>query len=81
MLPACVNADGSANHRNTEWSRWCREELASRADVLLIEIDRSIHAPSDHVPNMGDHFDRIVYYRVAEDIMARAASLQLAVAA
>ena len=81
VLPACVNADGSANHRNTEWSRWCREELASRANVLLIEIDRSIHAPSDHVPNMGDHFDRIVYYRVAEDIMARAASLQLAVAA
>ena len=75
VLPACGNADGTANHRNTEWSRWCREELGSRPNVLLIDIDRSIHSASEHIPNMGDHFDRIVYYRVAEDIMGQVTAL------
>ncbi len=41
----------------------------------LIDIDRSIHAPTDRSAEMGDHFDRIVYWRVAEDIMGRVAQL------
>ena len=71
VQPARWNADGTANHRNTEWVRWCTEALAGRPNVLLIDIDEQIHGPGDHAPNMGDHFDRIVYYRVAEDIMAK----------
>ncbi len=71
VLPSCWSYDGSPNVRNTEHARWCREELQGRPNVHLIDIDQSIHRQSDRSADMGDHFDRIVYYRVAEDIMQR----------
>ncbi len=75
VLPSCFAYDGSVNARNTAHARWCTEALAGRPNVHLIDIDRCIHAPSDRSADMGDHFDRIVYYRLAEDIMDRATAL------
>ena len=75
VQPACGLPDGGVNQRNSEWSRWAREELGARPNVMLIDIDRSIHSPGEHVPDMGDHFDRIVYYRVAEEIMGRVTTM------
>ena len=69
VLPSCVQFDGSVNQRNTDHARWSREALSGRPNVHLIDIDQSIHAPNERSADMGDHFDRIVYYRVAEDIM------------
>ena len=71
VLPSGFAHDGSVNQRNTAHARWCREALAGRPNVQLIDIDQSIRAVSDRSAEMGDHFDRIVYYRVAEDIMRR----------
>jgi FkbH-like protein len=78
VLPSCWSFDGSANKRNTDHARWCREELASRPNVELIDIDRCIQVPAERSAEMGDHFDRIVYYRVAEEIMARVTALERA---
>ena len=72
VLPSCWQFDLSPNQRNTNHARWCVEELGGRPNIHLIDIDRSIHAQTDRSADMGDHFDRIVYYRVAEDIMSRA---------
>ena len=77
LLPSATSADGTANYRNTLYNAWCREALGDRPNVLLIDIDGSIHSPSDRL-DIGDHFDRIVYYRVAEDIMRQASALALA---
>ena len=71
LLPSCFNHDGSANVRNTDHARWCTEALAGRPGIHLIDIDCSIHAPGERSAELGDHFDRIVYHRVAEDIMGR----------
>ena len=79
VLPSAISADGTPNVRNTMYARWCHEALGGRPDVLLIDIDDSIHGPQDRL-EYGDHFDRIVYYRVAEDIMQRV-SAQTAAAA
>jgi hypothetical protein len=78
VLPSCWSADGSANKRNTDHARWCSEELASRPNVVLIDIDQCIEAPTERSAEIGDHFDRIVYYRVAEAIMSRVTSLEQA---
>ncbi len=75
LLPSCWQFDGTPNQRNTQHARWCTEALAGRLNVHLIDIDRSVHAQSDRSAEMGDHFDRIVYYRVAEDIMGRVTAL------
>ena len=71
VLPSCWTFEGLPNQRNMAHARWCMEALAGRPDVHLIDIDQSIHAQTDRLAEMGDHFDRIVYYRIAEDIMAR----------
>ncbi len=75
VLPSCWSFDGTPNQRNTEHAHWCREALAGRPSVKLIDIDHSVYLPTERSSEIGDHFDRIVYYRVAEDIMNQVAAL------
>jgi FkbH-like protein len=73
VLPSRFTSDGSDNGRNADHARWCQEALAGRSNVHLIDIDRSIHDLAERSTDIGDHFDRIVYYRVAEEIMTTVA--------
>lgn len=71
LLPSLSQADGSPARRNADYAKWCAEELQDKSNTQLIYIDESIVSLSEHDQHIGDHFDRIVYYRVAEDIMRR----------
>ncbi len=74
VLPSSWQSDGSANQRNADHARWCREALGGYPNIHLVDMDQAIHAPSERSADLGDHFDRIVYYRVAEEIMQRMAA-------
>ena len=71
VLPSYCLPDGTANQRNINMSRWATEVLGDRRNVELIDIDRCIHAQAEREADYGDHFNRIVYFRVAEEIMRR----------
>jgi FkbH-like protein len=72
LLPTRLRLDRTISQRNVNYAKWCLECLGDRQNIRLIRIDDSITDPSELNQKIGDHFDRIVYYRLAESIMSRA---------
>jgi FkbH-like protein len=68
VLPSGFSPDGSPRSRNTSHTEWCIQELQDRPNVCFVNIDQAINSVAER-NEIGDHFDRIVYYRLAEQIM------------
>jgi hypothetical protein len=69
VLPSCFEHTGATNLRNKLYRNWCIQELSNLENVHLIDIDQCIGDKSERHAEFGDHFDRIVYFRLAEYIM------------
>ncbi len=70
ILPTRYMPSGECVWRSQKYIEWYHEVLAGRPQCLLIEIDDFVKAPSERHA-IGDHFDRIVYQRVALEILKR----------
>jgi len=64
VLPSGFSPDGSPRSRNTSHTEWCIQELQDRPNVCFVNIDQAINSVAER-NEIGDHFDRIVYYRLA----------------
>jgi FkbH-like protein len=70
ILPSHFSPSGENVPRSKEYIRWFYDTVGSNQNCFLIEIDDFIKAPHErHI--IGDHFDRIVYQRVAQGIIDR----------
>jgi FkbH-like protein len=70
VLPSQFSPSGEIVPRSKQYTQWFYDVLGCHQQCFLIEIDHFINSPHErHM--MGDHFDRIVYQRVAQSIIDR----------
>ncbi len=71
ILPPTRTVSGAELPLAAAYCRWCREAVLGRPQVSVVSTDEQILREHEHGREGEDHFDRIVYYRLAQAVLAK----------